>query len=106
MSIADDVIFCYGTEIAVGDISSKGIVFPKAPENAHIVHRPLAPGVANDESYMLIAATETLPEAKVGAKLCAGGLEYEILRFEPIMLGTELSHWEAVMRLRGAEPYV
>lgn len=102
MSVSDEVIMRFGADIRIGDTCSKGIIWPKAPDNSYITRKPLAQGVANDESYMLIAASDAMNGTAGERTLICRGLEYEILRAGPVMLGGELSHWEAVMRLKGA----
>ena len=106
MKLSDTVIKRYGDEIRVCSGStetvSRGFVWAKSPENADIVRRPLPAGITNDEAYMLIAAADAMDSAVGEKTLVCRGLEYEILRTEPIFIGTELSHWESVMRLKGA----
>ena len=106
MSVSDVVIERYGADIRIGEKCSRGFIQAKNPENPDIVRKPLGAGIANDESYLLIAESDAFPCTDGEKMLHCGGLVYEILRIEPIMFGNELSHWEAVMRLRGRETNV
>lgn len=102
MSISDEVIMRYGKDIRIGSTESRGFIRPKAADDPNITRKPLAPGISNDESYLLIAAAGAMTGMPDERTLVCGGLEYEILRVHPLFIGEELSHWEAVMRLKGA----
>jgi hypothetical protein len=57
-----------------------------------------APGYFDKRTYLFIAAPYALDSCETEISVICGGIEYELLRAELMMLGDEVTHWEGILR--------
>lgn len=103
MSVSSSILTSFGREITVAadgkTQSFRGIISPLNAKKTDSTRELLPAGLELDLRYYLICEASALSDGRPGKKIAADGAEYELLRAEPVYFGSELSHWEAVLRL-------
>ena len=66
---------------------------------------PTPPGIAERRKYLLVAPPEAFCGQHEGcrATVSSGGLLYELLGAEPMMLSGNITHWEGILRKIGRD---
>lgn len=74
---------------------------PLTPQSTSKLHIKSKAGGIKKEEFLLIAGMDSFPNGEENVRLVCRGLEYDLIRADICYLGSEPSHWEAVLRLRG-----
>lgn len=80
--------------------AGRGFVQPINMADTESLQRRAMPGVAGRSKYLLIAPLDLLSREETHVAVRADGMEYELLRLEPVGDGVP-SHWEGILRLKG-----
>lgn len=85
--------------------SFKGCIQPLTHLNDSVYNMNTLPGINDKRRFLLVAPPDTLSLAELSMNIIVShnGLKYELLRAEPMFLGTRLSHWEGTLRCLGED---
>lgn len=80
--------------------SGRGFIQPVSLADTENVRKSAMPGTVSRAKYLLIAPTELMRPEETKVTVSCDGVEYELLRLEP-MGGAALTHWEGIIRMKG-----
>lgn len=85
-----------------GEVACKGFLQPVNTLDYDGVDLFKAPGVESDVTYLLMAPPEAVRAGARPVTVRCGGDEYEVLGLQGIFCGETLTHWEGVLKRKGA----
>ena len=63
------------------------------------------PGVRQNRRFRLFMLPDAISREEACASVVCDGEEYELLQIDAYVVGNVQTHWEGILRLKGAVPY-
>ena len=82
-----------------------GCIQPLSHLNDGVYNMNTMPGINDKRRFLLVAPADAMSAADLELEIfiSCNGLRYELLRAEPMYLGTAITHWEGTLRCLGED---